>query len=330
MRVEDARGVRRDDRAAEWLRLPTGPPADPGRFTPDLYPAGPPLAPAPATGEPFDDRAVAADLARFLEVHLGGNRARIDVTLERFNDSRVIERLPDAGVRAGFLTLTGTLGDLVIEPFLTGELPVVGLSYGVIADASRVVGPAADPGELGTRWRVVNQRYRYEPFPLLAGSLMHDLLHHEPAVSDAEETVLHALLAAVHLQVISRSPALAGTTELARRQNSLALSLLCSRRPGEAQVRIVAPDGLATIPGGSPSMQTPDFWSIPFAPDHPDPRPSTLALRMVLDALLGPVCELDRPVVVDDRVAELLDDVVLGRELLPHELVAAAEALTLV
>ncbi len=329
MSAEGVRGARRDDQAAERLRRPSERPADPALFTPDLYPAGPPLVPAADSGAPIDERSVEVELTSFLEAHLGSNRARIDVALDRFHDSRVIERLPDPGVRAGFLTLTGTLGDLVIEPFLAGELPVIGISYGVTADPSRVVGPAADPGELGGRWRIVNQRYRFEPFPLLAGSLLHDLLHHEPAVSDDEETVLHALLAAVHLQVISRSPALAGTTELARRQNSLALSLLCSRRPGEAQMRIIAPDGPGTIPGGAPSMQTPDFWSIPFAPDHPEPRPPTLALRTVLEALVGTVTEVERPVVVDERTAERLDDLVLSRELRPHELLAAAIALGL-
>jgi len=289
------------------------------------------MVPAADPGGPVDEQTVAAELTAFLERHLGSNRARVDVTLERYHDSRVIERLPDPGVRAGFLTLTGTLGDLVIDPFLTGELPVVGISYGRTADASRVVGPAADPGELGSRWRLVNERYRHEPFPLLAGSLLHDLLHHEPAVSDAEETVLHALLAAVHLQVISRSPELAGTTELARRQNSLALSLLCSRRPGRPEIRIIAPDGLGTIPGGAPSMQTPDFWSIPFAPAHPEPRPPTLALRTVLDALVGAEAgaRAGTPVVVDEQTAELLDDLVLSRELRPHELLAAAAALGL-
>jgi len=101
MSEQDVRGARRDDRASAWLREPSGPPADPGRFTPDLYPAGPPLVPAPAAGHPLDDRAVGDDLATFLEVHLGGNRARIDVALERFHDERVVERLPDATVRAG-------------------------------------------------------------------------------------------------------------------------------------------------------------------------------------------------------------------------------------
>src|SRR3954454_10745677 len=313
MSAEGVRGARRDDQAADRLRRAPEPPVDPGRFTPDLYPAGPPMEPATDPGTPADERSVGAELAVFLEQHLGGNRARVEVTIERFHDSRVVERLPDATVRAGFLTLTGTLGDLVIEPFLTGELPVIGISFGAPTEPTRVVGPAADPGDLGTRWRVVNERYRYEPFPLLAGSMLHDLLHHEPAVSDAEETVLHALLAAVHLQVISRSPGLAGTTELARRQNSLALSLLCSRRPGEPEVRIVAPDGLGAIPGGAPSMQTPDFWSIPFAPEHPDPRPPTLALRTVLDALIGDgtgvdgdgevVADTGGPMVVDERTA---------------------------
>jgi hypothetical protein len=327
------RGSRRDDRAADWLRQPTPTPSDPGRFTPDLYPAGPPLEPAREASAAIVGEV---ELRTFLEVHLGGNRARIESTLDRFHDPRVIERLPDAGVRAGFLTLTGTLGDLVIEPFLAGELAVTGFCYGAPADPSRVVGPPARPDEasdgqrdIPTSWRVVNQRYRFEPFPLLAGSLLHDLLHHEPAVSDDEETIVHALLAAVHLQILARSPQLAGPTELARRQSSLALSLLCSRHPDQAEVRIIAPDGLGTIPGGARLMQTPDFWSIPFAPDLTDPQPPTAALRLVLDALVGPMPEVDHPVVVDERVAELLDERVLGRELRPHELVAAAAALGL-
>ena len=323
------RAARRDDRAIAWLVQPTGPPADPGRFTPDLYPAGPPLLPAHAPRSGREVEVDGATFAVFLDVHLGGNRARIDAALDRFRDPQVIERLPDAGVRAGFLSLTGTLGDVLIEPFLAGELAVSGFAYGVPTEPSRVVGPSA---ELGPRWCAVNERYRHETFPLLAGSLLHQLLHHEPPVSDAEETVTHALLAAVHLQMISRSPHLVGPTELARRQSSLALSLLCSREPGQAEVRILAPDGLGTIPGGAPSMQTPDFWSIPFAPDLSAAQPPTGPMRLLLDALLDSKlegAEADPPVVVDDRLAALLDLHVLARELRPHELLSAAVALTL-
>jgi hypothetical protein len=343
-----------------------------------------------------------AALRGFLEVHLGGNQARIEATLERFLDPRVVERLPDAGVRAGFLTLTGTLGDLVVEPFLAGELDVTGFCYGTPADPDRIVGPAAPPGpdaipvddalgpagdtvdpagtavgpsstavgpsstavgsgtEVGSgtavgrsgtavdpagtavgsgiavgpvdvpdHWRVVNERYRFEPYPLLAGCLLHELLRHEPPVSHAEETVLHALAAAVHLQILARTPDLAGRTELARRQSSLALALLCSRVPGQATVRMIAPDGPGTIPGGAPFLWTPDFWSLPFRPDLTEARPPTAAFRAVLDALLGPPPELEPPRLVDERLAEQLDEQVLATELRPHELVAAAVALGL-
>jgi hypothetical protein len=71
----------------------------------------------------------------------------------------------------------------------------------------------------------------------------------------------------VHLQLVARVPRLAWTgTELARRQNSLAITLFNSRRPGSSRITLCAPDGPGTIPGGAPGMQTPDFWSVPFAP----------------------------------------------------------------
>jgi hypothetical protein len=306
------RDARRDDPAAALLRSPTGAPRDLARVTPGHDPLGPALEPAP--GPPPDDGQVAVDFAAFLVTHLGHNQARVDATLGKFHDPDVAKVLPDAGVRAGFLSLTGTLGDPMIEPFLAGELAVGRVAYGDPADAGRVVGPAAGapPDE-----RVVNRRYRAEPFPLLAGSLLHELLHHEPAVSDDEETVLHALLAAVHLQVISRTPDLAGTTELARRQNSLALALLCSRTPGSPAVRLIAPDG----PG-------PSFWRIPFGPHVDRAVAPSPAFDLLLDALLRPEATSDRPTVIDEALAARLDEQVFTRELRPDELVRAGIALT--
>jgi hypothetical protein len=294
-----------------------------GRFTPDLYPTAPPLA--AAAGPPPSDADVAAALDAFLPVHLGGNTSRIDAALARFDDAQVIERLPDAAIRAGFLTLTGTLGDPMVGLLLSGRLPIIQITFGEPLDPHQVVGiPVDGPAT----HRVVDERFRCEHFALLAGSILHNLLHHEPVVSDAEETLGHGLRAAVHLQMISRSPELAGTTELARRQNSLALALLCSRSPGSAAVRLIAPDGLGTIPGGDPSQQAPDFWSIPFAPHRPEPAPPTPAFGVLLDSLLGEVARSDRPVLIDRAMAEMIDDHVLTRELRPHELVQAAIALT--
>src|SRR5262249_7267616 len=144
-----------------------------------------------------------------------------------------------------------------------GEVQSIGLGH--TAGRGRVVGPAADDDGAATSGRVVNDRYRAEHPALLAASLTHDLLWSGPGAGQYEECMLHALGAMVHVQLLAIAPRLASLgTELARRQNSLAITLLNSRHPGAADVSLIAPDGPGTIPGGAPAMQTPDFWSIPF------------------------------------------------------------------
>ena len=104
----------------------------------------------------------------------------------------------------------------------------------------------------------------------VAPSLAHDLAWSGTDANHAEETTLHLVVALVHTQLIARRPELAHTgTELARRQNSLALPLLCSHAPDSSLLTPVAPSGAGTAPGGDPKMSTPDFWSIPFGPPGP-------------------------------------------------------------
>ncbi len=134
----------------------------------------------------------------------------------------------------------------------------------------------------------MNERYRAEVPTLLAGSLAHDLLWSGPGAGQYEEVVLHALVALVHLQLLARTPALAHTgTELARRQNSLAITLVNSRHPGSADIAVRAPDGPGTIPGGAPAMQTPDFWSIPFVSGTPVAAGAPALLGEVLARATG-------------------------------------------
>jgi hypothetical protein len=135
---------------------------------------------------------------------------------------------------------------------------------------------------------VVNERYRAEVPSLLAGSSAHDLRWTGPGAGQDEEVVLHALVALVHLQLLARTPALARTgTELARRQNSLAITLLNSRHPGRADLAVKAPDGPGTIPGGAPGMQTSDFWSIPFVGGPPVAADAPALLEPVLRRITG-------------------------------------------
>jgi hypothetical protein len=118
---------------------------------------------------------------------------------------------------------------------------------------------------------------------------VHDLLWSGPGAGHAEETVLHALGAYVHTQLLARAPALAtARTELARRQNSVTITLLNSREAGVSTITLVAPRGPGTVPGGAPAMQTPDFWSVPFGPTVADGAAVDATALAVLDALARP------------------------------------------
>jgi hypothetical protein len=176
---------------------------------------------------------------------------------------------------------------------------------------------------------VVNDRYRAEHPGLVAPSLVHALLAGPPPRGHAQEALLHGLLAAVHLQLVARAPRLAGLgTELARRQNSLALSLFNSRPAGSPSIRLIAPDGPGTIPGGAPAMQTPDFWSIPFAPPRPASAPAPELLGEVLRRLLGPVPALAGPLAYDDSLARAVDAHLDGTWLRSADRARAGRALT--
>jgi hypothetical protein len=176
---------------------------------------------------------------------------------------------------------------------------------------------------------VVNDRYVGEHPALLAGSLAHDLLWRPELSGHAAETVLHALAAMVHLQLVAREPRLAHLgTELARRQSSLAITLFNSRRPGSSRIALVAPDGVGTIPGGAPSMQTADFWSVPFAAVDDTAAPPLFAA--VVDALVAPDRPRPQPLRFDEPLGAWLSTNLRDDWLPPLDQLRAGIALGLV
>jgi hypothetical protein len=295
-----------DSSALDVLTAPPRPPDDISRFSsntlfgePGIYPDGPPMV--PAAGPAVDEAAARTALAA-----IGPSRL-VERLVERLDAPDLVARAGDVGVRAGLLALTGTLAEPLLDAFLRGDTPVDRLSYGTPASPGRVVGPGADGDE---RVRFVNDRYRSEKPALLALSLTHDLLWRGPGASQCEEATLHALGAMAHVQLLSRCPELASTgTELARRQNSLAITLLNSREPGSADIALIAPGGPGTIPGGAPSMQTRDFWSIPFVGGggpHDGDAPPLLA--SVLRRVLDPDVSLPWTLRYDDALGALLSE----------------------
>jgi hypothetical protein len=210
--------------------------------------------------------------------------------------------VPFLAVRAALLCLSGTIA----EPLLTGfpaAATVRAFAWGSPTSPGRVVGPGAGASD---DVRVVNDRYRSEHPALIAPSLAHDLLWSPATAVDSCDTILHAILAMVHIQLLARRPALADLgTELARRQSSLAITLMNSRHPGDHRMVLIAPDGPGTIPGGDPSLQSPDFWSIPFAPPGDADAPPALAPVL---ARVAPGGTLPQPLRFDRGLATWIDD----------------------
>ena len=229
----------------------------------------------PATGDPVDEVGARSALERLDD----------DGVLIRFNDAQLIARCLEPGPRAALAALSATIAAPLLDALVADETPVATLSVGVPISPGRIVGPVLD-GE--SKNRVVNERYRSEDPLLVAPSLAHDLLWNTVGAGQFEEATLHLICALVYLQLVMREPALAHyDTELARRQNSLAISVLNSRAVGESELRVIAPDGSGTIPGGAPAMATPDYWSIPFVGGPPATSPAPPLLSVVLNRAVG-------------------------------------------
>ena len=269
-----------DDDLTALLAEAPRPPDDLDLFSSNTLFGEPGIYPNGTTMEPATGPAVTVDAAIAALDALG-----VDDAAARLADDALVARAPDPGPRAGLVALSVTVAAPVLDAFVAGETLVDTIGVGATASPGRIVGPLADAP---TATRVVNERYRAEVPTLLAGSLAHDLLWSGPGAGQYEEVVLHALVALVHLQLLARTPALAHTgTELARRQNSLAITLLNSRHPGQADLAVKAPDGPGTIPGGAPNMQTPDFWSIPFVSGDPVAADAPALLGAVLELVTG-------------------------------------------
>ena len=295
----------RTDAVTALLAAPPQVPRDPDLFTsgvrfgvPGTYPTGSPMA--PAAGNPIGEEG-----ARTVVGDLVSRRAPTAVAraLGAFDDPTVGERVPDPVVRAALALLTVTVAAPLVDDFLVGSSPVTDIGIAPMPGSGRTFGrvDGARPGV-----RALNDRYAAEHPAVVAPSLAHHLGWQD--LGDRyEEVVLHAILAMVHLQWTATDPSVAHLgTELTRRQNSMALTLLNSRHPGSPSPAVRADDGVGTLPGGDPGLDTPDFWSVPLAPGSgcgtAVPAPVTSVLQMVA----APTAPVPEPLRYDDDLSTLM------------------------
>lgn len=263
---------------------------------PGIYPGGPPMV--PAEGPPPSSGRAREQLAGLLD------GPALVTANERFDDATLRSRVPDPLVRAALVLLGDGPAGPVLDAFLDDDTPVRRLGVGVPEGEGRVVG--VEQQETDPARRVLNARYAAEHPAVVAPSLAHALCHHGAAAGNAEEATLHGLLAAAHTWLLATSPWVADLgTELTRRQNSLTITLLNARRPGAHRAAFRQPEGPGTIPGGDPSLQGPDLWSIPFTAHEPDgaalvvPDPVAAALARTAAGTAPPV-----PDRYDERLGE--------------------------
>jgi len=247
--------------------------------------------------------------------------------LALFDNPDLCARCPDAGPRAALVMLSSTIAAPLVEGFLNEHTPVSSIAVGVTRSPGRVVGPIEGGAD---DIRVVNDRYRAEHPALMASSIAHDLLWNVHGAGQFEEATLHMVVALVHLQLVVLCPSIAHTgTELARRQNSLAISLLNSRNPDESTIRVIASNGTGTIPGGAPTMQSIDFWSIPFVGGDPAPSPIPNLLPPVLGLATGAKTDLASSGNYDQSLGQELSIHGLGGALAPTQQLRAMVGLGL-
>jgi len=248
-------------------------------------------------------------------------------TAARFDDLVVVSMCPEPAARAALLLLEATVAAPLVDGFLDHRTSVTSISVGRTFSPGRVVGPISADGDGA---RVVNDRYRSEHPALMASSIAHDLLWNVSGAGQFEEATLHMVVALVHLQLVSILPGVAHTgTELARRQNSLAISLLNSREPGESTLRVIARNGRGTIPGGAPNMQSADFWSIPFVGGEPCTSPAPELLWPVLQRVVGEELDFEPKKNYDQRLGEQLSACGVGGALDPAQQLRVMVALGL-
>jgi hypothetical protein len=198
---------------------------------------------------------------------------------------------PEPLARGALAVLATTLAAPLVAAF-PERTAATALEVGTPASPGRIVGPPLG-GDDPTQ-RVISERYRAEHPATIAPSLAHALLWSPELAVHGAETLLHALNAMVHVQLVARVPALAHRgTELCRRQNALAITLCNSRRPGDDRIRLVAPDGPGTVPGGDPALQSPDFWSVPFGP--PGDAVASDNVRALAAEVFAPLADDDDP-----------------------------------
>ena len=242
-----------------------------------LYPNG--SAMATAGGPAPSEQQVRDQMPVFLGAWYNDDSAKVDAAMRRFDDAQVKTMIPDAALRAAFVSLGATIWEPQVEYFLNSGR-FIPARYGGLPNT--VFARSALTG--GRATIVFNARHTAEHFSRQIPQWVHEIGHDDGPSSRDEEATLHALQAMAWGQVLHGSPGSAyEDTELTRVMNGYILRLLNSRERGRPSIAILARSGLGTAPG-SPS-DAPDFASAITEPANTRITPAPSSVLQILGDL---------------------------------------------
>jgi hypothetical protein len=177
--------------------------------------------------------------------------------LAAFNNAQLTQAVPDARLRAGLASLTGTAGQGAIDVIKNG-------TYGSVTFGQPPSGPntAAEvvlPAGATKPNIIVNEKYQYEDPRLLGVLLSHEALHQDTSISNKEELIANSMETMVYGETLLTNPSLATSgTELSRRLNTKLMARI-NDRDENGNLRILTSDSPNLYPGGTalPTFATP-------------------------------------------------------------------------
>jgi len=178
----------------------------------------------------------------------------------QLDDPKLTAIIPDPRIRAGLLSLNGTIGSASIDAIKNGDFSSVNFgtptATGAIAQVNPPTGTQAKPSI------VIDSKYQYEDFRLLGNVLSHETLHKDSSNSPNEELTANVIDSTVYGQMLLSDPQLATSgTELSRRLNTKVMARINSRdAKGNLTINSaqgnVYPGGKASLPYFAAAFQT--------------------------------------------------------------------------
>ncbi|MCZ6633791.1 MAG: hypothetical protein O7G87_10315 [bacterium] len=274
-------------------------PADANLFTTGAYPAATALV--PASGSELSESDARTELEAFLNTRFSGNgekESKVQNALRVFSDSATVAKISNPTLRAGLVSLTGTLAEPAIRAVVNRSETV---DFGTV-----VSGDYAELREqvLGGRQGVFDERYRSEAFALFGPVFARLALQEDFSTGQEEELIGAAVLSLVAMQqvLVDSGLALSGS-ELSRRLNTQMLARLNSGRAAFPRVGIYpVPDG-EIFPGGTKF----DSFAAVFAPLPSQETQAGSVLKAYLERLVPEGVRLPESPGFDSETLDLLD-----------------------